>query len=1021
MDNASKGGKRINNSYAVRNFPIFSELPEVVVEANYLHKHLIDLTIVSYSHSFELLIGNKSHVLSGKSLIKDISLFEDDFYQWNQLLKKADYDKSAQLTFSIHLEKWLGVQLLSVENQLYHFLFLDFSTTDKAPQPAANPKSHPDIQARKFFMSGFIEMSPDAISISDEHGKIIEWNHAQEEQTGIKAKDAKGQFIWEVYFQLATDHQKTERSFVQFKEMVKSMLHTGTSFDLDKIHEHVIYVNGEKKVLQNIVFPIKTCNGYQIASIGRNITELVIAREQLEHREHQYRLLTENIEEVIFSTDRNFNLLFISPSIEKLTGYSTYEIRKVKYDKFIHPEIFKTSKDLIKSGLNKENTSIQRLELQITSASGEKIWVEVYLRLAIDEDGEPKLIGTLRDIDQRKKVEMSLAASEKSLKMIIENSEDMILLQNPEGRYLYYQGPKQFNISTDQIINKLPEEVFSSQTAAEIRQEINKITESKKPLKNQQTLAWNGKIYWFDNIRYPVIREGEVVAISTISRNITSQKKFEFALMESEQKYHSIYNSAPIGIFRSDVNGKFLDMNHALALMLGYNTPAEAIESVQDLAKELYLKPSERKKLLDECHSKDGVAVYENEFYKRDGARYFGQLYLRKTTDEAGNTILEGVLEDITERKCAEIALKENEERFRKFFQDDILPKLLINPKSGKIVEANQAACSFYGYSMEEFDQMSVFAINKAKVPMVKNWMKQAQTSDQNLFQFNHTLADGSTKIVEVYSFGVSLKNRQFLLSTIHDITARKEAEHLLKESRRSLEELNATKDKFFNIIAHDLKTPFNQIVSLAQLVNDYYHKNQYSEMAEFVSYISKAANNGAELVKNLLDWSRTQTNKITIDKQKVSLQKLVEETIILLQPSADKKDIRIHTSCIGKSQVYGDKNMIKTVLRNLGTNAIKFSFEHSEIEFRINESKENVIVSVEDHGVGMQKEDMKKIFRIDQHHTTPGTARESGTGLGLILCKEFVEKNDGNLWVESKVGIGSKFIFTLPKKYYKY
>jgi len=231
-----------------------------------------------------------------------------------------------------------------------------------------------------------------------------------------------------------------------------------------------------------------------------------------------------------------------------------------------------------------------------------------------------------------------------------------------------------------------------------------------------------------------------------------------------------------------------------------------------------------------------------------------------------------------------------------------------------------------------------------------------------------------------------------------------------LEVQRKKLHELNASKDKFFSIIAHDLRNPIAGFLNLTEILSENFHTFSENESKEFIDIMNQASKQLYNLLENLLQWSRSQTGSIPFEPKYTSIKKIVENTIDLLMVNIENKKIKVYIKIDDQCHVYVDENMITTVIRNLVTNAIKFSNSEGTITIRAELNESFVVVSIIDNGVGMTKEDQEKLFRIDQHHTTPGT------GLGLILCKEFVERNGGKIWVESDLNKGSTFNFTLPK-----
>ena len=246
--------------------------------------------------------------------------------------------------------------------------------------------------------------------------------------------------------------------------------------------------------------------------------------------------------------------------------------------------------------------------------------------------------------------------------------------------------------------------------------------------------------------------------------------------------------------------------------------------------------------------------------------------------------------------------------------------------------------------------------------------------------------------------------------------TIQKEKEEI-EEKKSWLEKMNATKDQFFSIIAHDLKNPFNTIIGLSELLVYRYDKYSNEKVKEFIRQIHTHSSSAYNLLDNLLQWARSQTGRLEVSHQKLNIERLIEENVSLLKNKATQKEIEIELIPKRVPEVYADENMINTVLRNLLTNAIKFTPQKGRIQVQADDhDKSHIKISVKDNGMGIDKENIPKIFDLTSHFTTRGTDSEEGTGLGMVLCKDFVEKNHGTIWVESEKKKGSTFYFTLPK-----
>jgi len=240
-----------------------------------------------------------------------------------------------------------------------------------------------------------------------------------------------------------------------------------------------------------------------------------------------------------------------------------------------------------------------------------------------------------------------------------------------------------------------------------------------------------------------------------------------------------------------------------------------------------------------------------------------------------------------------------------------------------------------------------------------------------------------------------------------------------IEKQRKELEGLNATKDKFFSIIAHDLKNPFASLIGASDLLVENADELSQEQVKTFSGIINQSARQAYRLLENLLTWSRMQTGSIALKPRDVDLWDLVHEVVILHTGSAENKEIILEAVVDEDLKIFADPNMINTVVRNLVSNAIKFTPGGGSIIVSSHTSDNKVEIWVTDTGVGIDSEGQKKLFRIDEQLIKLGTENETGTGLGLILCKEFIEMHNGLIWVESELGKGSSFRFSIPLSFH--
>jgi signal transduction histidine kinase/ligand-binding sensor domain-containing protein len=299
-----------------------------------------------------------------------------------------------------------------------------------------------------------------------------------------------------------------------------------------------------------------------------------------------------------------------------------------------------------------------------------------------------------------------------------------------------------------------------------------------------------------------------------------------------------------------------------------------------------------------------------------------------------------------------------------------------------------------------------------------------AATNNDGIWNYNGT----SLKIIILPPFWKTLWFRLIIISLILMIFAsffiirvrQLERQKIILEKSvelktSELRELNVSKDKFFSIIAHDLKNPFSSIIGISEILKEEIRSRDTETLEKYAGMLNTSAVQTYRLLENLLEWANSQRGKISFTPEQINLSQLFNEEFNVLNEMATAKNIELKSFITDDMTILADKNMLKTILRNLISNAIKFTNKNGKVEVKAVFDDRNVEISVSDNGTGMTKETMAKLFRLDANLSTRGTADEKGTGLGLFLCKEFVEKHGGKISVESESGKGSIFRFIIP------
>ena len=483
--------------------------------------------------------------------------------------------------------------------------------------------------------------------------------------------------------------------------------------------------------------------------------------------------------------------------------------------------------------------------------------------------------------------------------------------------------------------------------------------------------------------------------------------------LNPELTYKTLFEDSGASIIIIDKEGFYLYVNSRAAGVMG-GSPEEIIgRSLHD-----FLPPKTAKKYLERNRLliETGLTEkYEDTFELPTGTRTFLITdNVLKDENNQGYAIQSSSI-DITERKKAEGALHESEKMYRLITQNLPGTTVLLYDRDLRYLLVEGYLHSELGFTTNELVGKTLWEVLPSERAV------QLAAVYENVFKgipIENYISEFKDRVFSV-NF-IPVKNSQGLIDhglvVSQDITERNRAEQVLRENETRLRELNATKDKFFSIIAHDLKSPFNSILGFSNYIIDQIKDRKFENLEDYAATIRDSSQRTLALLSNLLDWARSQTGKMEFNAEKTEITQLIMQEVELLVDSAIQKSISINTDLPDKVFAHVDQSMFKTVIRNLISNAIKYTRIGGKVLISLKELSEYIEVSVADNGIGIKKEHLEQLFRIDQNQSTLGTQNEKGTGLGLILCMEFVERHGGEIWVESEPNNGSCFRFSISK-----
>lgn len=655
---------------------------------------------------------------------------------------------------------------------------------------------------------------------------------------------------------------------------------------------------------------------------------------------------------------------------------------------------------------------------------------------------------------------------EEKYKIITENIRDVVWILDPDTLYFDFVSPSVFELrgyTVEEIMAKPLDDALTPESAKMVREIIQR--DIKNFSQNQKAFQVNeveqprkdGTTVWTEVVtKYYYDEKQQKAKILGVTRDITERRQNQANLIEQAQYFDKVIESFPYPFYIINVDDFTIVKANSQAL-LG-NSPDIIGKITCHSLTHKFDKPCSTEH--HQCpvnilRKTNKSASVEHIHYDENGNERIHQISAHPIFDKDGK--LTQVIEysqDITEKREIELKVIANEKKLQSIIETSP-DAIAITDLEGIVKYTSQKAVDLWGYdnhdeiigrNVLEFVHPSYHAkaieniglmmrgilTGPAEYLMLKKdgstFYAEANASillDENnnpsgILYVERDVTERKAKEEEIQQYSIELEMSNLQLKESNEIieenlTQKNKLITELTAIKERLEITNNEKDKFFSIIAHDLKSPFSGFLGLTKILVEDLFKMSFIEIGEITSNLQVSAATLYKLLENLLEWSRIQQGKIEYNPEIISLHYIVQSNFAIQNEVAKQKEIKIYNNVSDNLTVYSDVFMLNTILRNLMSNAIKFTPRGGTVTISAERTYDNkTLVYVKDTGVGMSSETLKKLFKIDESVKSLGTEKEPSTGLGLLLCKEFVEMLGGNIWVESEVGIGSTFYFTI-------
>lgn len=855
------------------------------------------------------------------------------------------------------------------------------------------------LQTRLNFYKSLIDNSADWEYMIDNNNNCLYVSPSVERITGYKPEE----FYTEASLLHTIIHPDDQKYFYKHKHSLNEKGERGS------IEFRIITKDNKIEWISHDCLDVQDESGQIIGIRGSNrlITDKKIIEEKYLQLSKINRSVIDQAPIGIGAYAANGRCLSANPILAKIIGTSPEKVLDQNYHQL---EPWKKSGlyNIVQEALRRKE--ITEYEIEVDSTFGKHVYLNCTI-VPFDFDSKIQFLLLIEDISKRKIAEKQVLLGKQTYKDLVQNAQSIILKVDKNATITFINEFAQqfFGFSAKEILGKkligtiVPEFDSDGNDLRKMISDVFNVESTADFLDNEnENICKNGDrvwVAWRNKAFYN--NKKEITEILCIGIDNTQKHRAELELRKGQEITKAILNATDESAFLIDRNGVFLEMNTTTAKR--FNSTRKEL-----IGKCVYnLVPSDildnRKKLINQVFKTHKQITHIDE---RNGMILENRIY---PVTNSKNEVYQAAIfsKDITKERTAKRKLIESEEKFRTIAKT-ISDGITIADEQGNYIYVNEGFCRMTGYSEEELLNLRVHDMQAKKDSSPDVFQKVLDNGSYTENKVQLKRKDNTSYYARVSAQKMEYGGQNLLLGLISDQTAQIEQE-------KELEKLLAAKDKFISIISHDLRLPFNAMLGFSEVLLERIQNKEFDDLERIAQILKDTSENTFELLENLLMWGRSQRDAIEFDPQKYKLNDLIKQVYKHVIPSAVTKRIEIKLATIHEAFIFADKSMLETVIRNLLSNAVKFTATRGEIVISTKKEGNTIQITITDNGIGMDPKRINQLFKIEYAESAPGTNGEKGTGLGLLLCKEFVEKNKGKIYVSSKHGVGSTFTVELP------